>query len=136
MKRTDVFLTINPPRRGSTFATAHPPPHGGPMPFRAWGAERDHILAAPSEAPHDTVAIDSTVEIRDLDFDESEVYTLVHPDKANILRNRISSFTPIGRALLGRREGEVVEVAAPRGAIRIRIERIRRLSKPKTANRS
>jgi hypothetical protein len=136
MKRTDAFLTINPPWRGATFPTAHPRPNDGPMPFRAWESKRNRpSAAAPSEAPYDTVAIDSTVEIRDLDTDESEVYTLVHPERANILRNCISSFTPIGRALIGRRAGEVVEVAAPRGAVRIRIEKIRRPSKAKDSSR-
>ena len=137
MKRTDAFLTINLPRSGAKSPAAHSPPHGGPMPFCAWEAERDSTLAAasPNEAPYDTVAIDSTVEIRDLDTDELEVYTLVHPDRANILLNCISSFTPIGRALIGRRAGEAVEVAAPRGAVRIRIEAIRPPSKTKNTVR-
>jgi hypothetical protein len=134
MKRTYAFATIHRLRSDARLPTAHPPPRDGGTPFRIWDAPRDgDSAAAPGDAPHEAVAINSTVEIRDLDSDELEVYTLVHPNEADILRNRISSFTPIGRALFGRCAGEVVEVAAPRGAVRIRIERVRGPSKHQVA---
>jgi transcription elongation GreA/GreB family factor len=71
------------------------------------------------------VAIGSTVAIRDLQSGELEVYTLVRPDEADITHNRISSFTPAGSALYGRRVGETVEIVAPGGTIHVRIESVR-----------
>jgi transcription elongation GreA/GreB family factor len=70
------------------------------------------------------VSIGSTIEIRDLHSNEIERYTLTHPRGANIARNRISSLTPMGKAIFGRSVGETVEVDAPGGSFRVRIEAI------------
>jgi transcription elongation GreA/GreB family factor len=73
---------------------------------------------------HDVVSIGSTVEIRDLYTNESETYTLARPNEADIAHNRISSLTPMGKAVFGRRVGDVVDVDAPGGVFRVRIEAI------------
>jgi hypothetical protein len=70
----------------------------------------------------------STVAICDLHTNEREEYTVVPPDDADIRHHRISSFSPMGRALWGRRAGEIVEVAAPAGTFTVRIEDVRRSS--------
>lgn len=70
------------------------------------------------------VMLGSTVEVRYLDSNEVEVYTLVHPEDADIKNNRISSFTPAGHALYGKRVGDVVEIAGPGGSVEVRIESI------------
>ena len=62
-----------------------------------------------------TVSIGSTVHIRDLELNEREMYTLTRPGEADIRLNRISTLSPIGRAIYGRRPGEFVEVEAPGG---------------------
>lgn len=74
----------------------------------------------------DVVAIGSTFAIRDLDSNECELYLLTHPSDADITHNRISSLAPVGKALYGRRAGETVEVNAPGGTFRVRIETIER----------
>lgn len=71
-----------------------------------------------------SVTIGSTVVLRDLDTSEIESYTLVRPDEVDILRNRISSFSPLGLALGGRHVGEIVEVDAPGGWVHLEIEQI------------
>jgi transcription elongation factor GreA len=71
-----------------------------------------------------TVAIGSTTEIRDLHSNEREVYTLTHPRDADITYNKISSLTPLAVALHGRRIGDIVEVDAPGGKFRVRIESV------------
>jgi regulator of nucleoside diphosphate kinase len=76
------------------------------------------------DMPRKAVAIGSTVEIRDLHSNDLEKYTLVRPHEADIAFNRISSLTPVGRALYGRRPGQVVAVDAPGGTFRVRIEAI------------
>jgi transcription elongation GreA/GreB family factor len=78
-----------------------------------------HVASRPA------ITIDSTVTIRDLETGERDVYTLVPPDDADVTRGRISSMTPAGRALYGRRAGEVVEIIAPGGVVRVIIESVR-----------
>jgi len=70
------------------------------------------------------VTMNSTVEIRDLAFDETETYTLVYPEQANIHANRLSVLAPLGTAILGCRVGDVVRVKTPSGARRVRVEEI------------
>jgi transcription elongation factor GreA len=53
---------------------------------------------------------------------ESDRYIIVDPLEAPLDDRRISSDSPLGRALLGRHVGEVVEVHAPDGRCRCRIE--------------
>ena len=70
------------------------------------------------------VDIGSTIAVRDLETGELDVYTLVEPGDAKIAANRISSLTPMAHAIYGRQAGDVVEVAAPGGQIRLRIESV------------
>lgn len=76
------------------------------------------------EVPGDVVTMNSTVEVRDLDAEATESFTLVYPEDADIGSARMSVLAPLGRALLGRRVGEVIQVAVPAGRRRIRIERL------------
>jgi regulator of nucleoside diphosphate kinase len=77
-----------------------------------------------AEVPHDVVTMNATVELRDLDTQEREIYTVVYPDRADIEQNRISVLAPIGTAILGCRIGDIVEVKVPSGWRRIRVEEI------------
>jgi transcription elongation factor GreA len=43
------------------------------------------------------------------------VYTLVGPEDVDLLQNRISIQSPIGKSLIGKRKGDTVEVTTPRG---------------------
>jgi transcription elongation GreA/GreB family factor len=70
------------------------------------------------------IGIGSTVAIRDLHTDEREEYALVQPDEADICQHRISSFSPLGRAIYGRKVGDIVRVEAPSARVRIRIEAV------------
>ena len=51
-------------------------------------------------------------------------YTVVSHHEMNLEEGKISCNSPLGAALMGRKTGEVVEVSAPAGAFRIRIESI------------
>lgn len=70
------------------------------------------------------VTIGATVVIRDMRFDEELRYTLVGTTEADARAGKISVASPVGRALLDRQPGEVVEVTAPAGLLHYRIERI------------
>lgn len=69
-------------------------------------------------------ALGSTVVVRNLEGGEELRYTLVNPREVDLARSRISVASPTGRALLDRSPGEVVEVIAPAGLLRYRIEAI------------
>ena len=70
----------------------------------------------------ESVGLGSTVLLRDLSNGETLRYFLVHPAEANPRQGKLSVTSPLGRALLGKGMGEEVEVAAPAGVWRYRIE--------------
>jgi regulator of nucleoside diphosphate kinase len=83
-----------------------------------------------SEVPGDVITMNSTVWFRDLDTDELETYTLVYPHEADVAHNRISVFAPIGTALLGFREGDVVKWRVPAGRRRFLITQVTQQEAP------
>lgn len=72
------------------------------------------------------VGIGDSVVICDLDSGQELHYTLVSPSEVDPVKGRISSASPIGQAVIGRDEGEVVEVVAPAGKSRYQIKYIKR----------
>lgn len=92
-------------------------------------AKLDHISRRLSEIsaidmdsiPPDRVGFGSKIEVRDLDDDEVEEYTLAFGDMIDLENSEISMASPIGRALLGGKPGEIVEVTLPGGVIRYEI---------------
>ena len=51
-------------------------------------------------------------------------YTIVSPHEANMSEGKISIKSPIGQALLNRKEGDIVEVHVPAGTLKLKIENI------------
>jgi len=74
--------------------------------------------------PPSVVTMNSKVLLRDVDTSEEMTYSLVFPKDADIGSGAISILAPVGTAILGYREGEVVEWPVPSGRRRIKIERI------------
>ena len=68
------------------------------------------------------IGVGSRVSVRDLRSGELDIYTLVLPADADISRHQISTFTPLGGAIMGHRSGDVVEFQAPAGRVKVRIE--------------
>ncbi len=77
-----------------------------------------------TEQEKDIVSLGSTVILKDVDYDETEKYTIVGSAEANPMENRISNESPVGRAIVGKMVGTVVEVAAPGGNIKYQIVEI------------
>ncbi len=71
-----------------------------------------------------TVGIGDSVVLDDLDSGEELRYTLVSPREVDPTRGKISSASPIGQAVIGRGQGEIVEVAAPAGKLRYQIKQV------------
>ena len=84
-------------------------------------AEIEHKLAGaqvidPAEVDGDgRVVFGATVEIEDLDSGDVRRWQIVGEDEADIKHGKISITSPIARALIGRSEGDAVEVQAPGG---------------------
>ena len=77
------------------------------------------------ERPSDlVVSIGTTVTIQGLSDSEEMSYKLVNPNEASPLKGKLSVSSPIGKALLGRKQGDVIEVIAPAGALNFRVVRI------------
>jgi transcription elongation factor GreA len=64
--------------------------------------------------PHDRAAFGSTVHLRE-DNGEAITYQLVMPEEADAAKGFISTSSPIGRAIVGRNEGDEIQVTTPSG---------------------
>lgn len=69
-----------------------------------------------SKLSGDTVKFGATLQLIDEDTDEEKTYQIVGDQEADVKYGKISISSPISRALIGKSEGDVVEVAAPGGA--------------------
>ena len=74
-----------------------------------------------SKIPHDKVGLGSTVVVLDTKRDEEMTYHLVTSEEADAPNGRISTTSPIGRALLGKETGDVVRVQSPGGVKELEI---------------
>jgi transcription elongation factor GreA len=77
------------------------------------------------EISKDTVSVGSHVRLRDMQANKSIEYHIVGSAEANPAENKLSNESPVGKAIMGRKKGEVVEVAAPRGALKFKIMEIK-----------
>ncbi|MFC3851274.1 transcription elongation factor GreA [Salinispirillum marinum] len=73
------------------------------------------------------VVFGTTVSLINLDTDAQVTYRIVGEDEANVKENRISVTSPIARALIGKEEGDVVNVVTPGGQVEYEIEKVEHL---------
>jgi len=81
------------------------------------------IIDESSEATH-KVSLGDNIVLQDMASGEEVYYTLVSPSEVNAASGRISGASPIGKAIVGKHRGDVVEVAVPAGKLRYKILRI------------
>jgi regulator of nucleoside diphosphate kinase len=79
------------------------------------------VVVEPKDIPSDVVTMNTKLRLRDEDSGEERVISLVFPSDANFEKNRISILAPVGTALLGYREGDIVEWNVPSGTKSFRI---------------
>ena len=72
------------------------------------------------------VNLGTVVKVLDMTEDEEIEYSLVGSNEANPLMNRISDQSPIGRALIGSKVGDVVTVEAPAGEMQFKVLDVQR----------
>ncbi len=70
------------------------------------------------------VEIGTTVYITNVTDKTEQKYTIVGPDEANVLENKISNISPLGKSLLGNKKGDFVKVEAPIGIVEYQIKKI------------
>jgi transcription elongation factor GreA len=68
------------------------------------------------EITSDVVSVGSVVRLRDVDAKQTVEYYIVGSAEANPSENKLSNESPVGRAIIGHKKGETVEVTTPRGA--------------------
>ena len=67
------------------------------------------------EIDTDAVSVGATVTVEDLEFGDITEYTIVGTAEADPLQNKISNESPVGKAILGKKKGTVVDVSVPAG---------------------
>ncbi|MFC4350614.1 transcription elongation factor GreA [Fodinicurvata halophila] len=79
----------------------------------------------PSKLSGDTVMFGATVEVADEDTDQESTFQIVGETEAEVKEGRIAVTSPMARALIGKQEGESVEVTTPKGTKAYEILKIR-----------
>ena len=92
-------------------------------------AEVENILAnavviEENDDPADHVGLGCKVRVLDMDLEEEEEYTIVGSQEADPMNYRISDDSPFGRAMAGKKVGDIVEVEAPVGILKFRILKV------------
>ena len=87
---------------------------------------RKAVIIDESQIDLDIVMVGSIVKLYDFDFDEEIEYSIVGSAEADPFEGKISNESPVGKALLGARVGEVVEVQVPDGTNKFKVLDIRR----------
>ena len=71
------------------------------------------------------VIFGTTIDLINVDTDDTVTYRIVGEDEADVKSNLISVVSPIARALIGKEEGDVVVVKAPSGDVEYEIDQVR-----------
>lgn len=78
-------------------------------------------IIEPEDIPVDEVFILTSVKVKDLKHNEEITFTLVSPEEADFELDKISIVSPLGKALLGKKVNDIVNVEVPAGAIEYKI---------------
>src|SRR5271163_3632288 len=85
---------------------------------------RELSMVDMARIPHDRVGLGSTVTVLDLEKEQEVVYKLVTSEEADVAEGRISTTSPIGRALVGKQVGDTVKVMIPGGTREMEINKL------------
>jgi len=89
------------------------------------GRLRELSMIDMTRMPRDRIGLGSTVTVLDVNKDEEITYYLVTSEEADVANGRISTSSPIGKGLLGKREGDSVKVQIPGGARELEILKVK-----------
>lgn len=74
-----------------------------------------------SEINTKTVQVGNSVKLLDVEFNDEVSYTIVGSTEVDLTQNRISNESPMGKALMGAKKNQTVEVQAPDGIIKYKV---------------
>jgi transcription elongation factor GreA len=77
-----------------------------------------------SSLSSDIVRVGSLVDVKDEDNGKNQTYTIVGSTEADPANHRLSNESPVGKALIGHKKGDVVKVPAPKGERKLKIVKI------------
>jgi transcription elongation factor GreA len=86
---------------------------------------RDARVIDKKDIAKDVVSVGSKVRLRDVDAKQTVEYYIVGSAEANPSENKLSNESPVGKAIIGHKKGETVEVSAPRGKMKFKILEIK-----------
>ncbi|MBQ7321030.1 MAG: transcription elongation factor GreA [Clostridia bacterium] len=86
------------------------------------------VIVDESKIDTSVVSVGSTVKVMDYDLEMEVEYTLVGSNEADPASGKISDQSPIGRALIGTREGQEISVVTPGGELKMKILNVARRS--------
>ena len=86
---------------------------------------RNARVLSKKDVAKDVVSVGSKVRLRDIDAKQTVEYRIVGSAEANPAENKLSNESPVGKAIMGHKKGDVVEVAAPRGSMKFKILEIK-----------
>jgi transcription elongation factor GreA len=85
---------------------------------------RSARIIDPSEADAGAVDVGLQVTVKDVDRKRDSTYRIVGSAEADPSAGRLSNESPVGRALMGRKKGETIEVSVPAGVLKLKIVNI------------
>ena len=85
---------------------------------------KDAEVLSDDEISKTKISIGSKVTLRDENSKDEEVYTLVNPNEEDIFENKLSTESPVGKAIQGKKKGQTVEVTTKAGVFKYKIIKI------------
>lgn len=87
------------------------------------------IIIDETKIDYSLVNVGSVVDVYDIIEDEMIKYHIVNPNEVDPIENKISELSPVGKALVGKKEGERVSIDVPNGKLQFEIRKIERAKK-------
>lgn len=82
------------------------------------------VIVDSEDINNDKIHVGSTVEVLDMEFDEKFEYKIVGTIESDPDKGMISNESPIGRALVGKKKGDIVEIKSPNGSYSVKVLKI------------
>lgn len=89
------------------------------------GMIRNARIIEASDYAADEVHLGSSVKVKDLKTGALHEFTIVGSAESDPPNHRLSNESPVGRALIGRKKGDTVDVTTPRGVVQFKIDSIK-----------
>ena len=82
------------------------------------------VIVDSEDMNNDKIRVGSTVEVLDMEFDEKFEYKIVGTIESDPDKGMISNESPIGKALVGKKKGDIVEIKSPNGNYSVKVLKI------------